>query len=116
MAKLRLDKGSRVHQGPWTCFGLGRTRPEERVDGEGVTTVFDSARVRSCDELRPNSKLSYLGAIGDQRLTKTGSNLRVTDQRNASHEEVLHGGARTEERGNWGCTSSLAELSRLLKH
>jgi hypothetical protein len=33
--ELRLGKGSRVPQGLWTLFGLGRTRPEERVDGEG---------------------------------------------------------------------------------
>ena len=90
--------------------------PKSGSTVRGVTAVFDSARVRSCDELRPNSKLSYLGAIGDQRLTKTGSKLRVTDQRNAGYEEVLHGGARTKKRGNWGCASSLAKWSRLLKH
>jgi hypothetical protein len=64
--------------------------------------VFDSARVRSGDGLRPNSKLPHQGAIGDQRLTKTGSNLIITDQRNAGHEGVLHGGARTEEKEIWG--------------
>jgi hypothetical protein len=37
--------------------------------------------------------------------------LRVTDQRNAGYEEVLHGGARTKKRGNWGCASSLAKWS-----
>jgi hypothetical protein len=76
--------------------------PKSGSTVRGVTTVFDSARVRSGDELRPNSKLSHLGAIGDQRLTKTGSNLIITDQRNTGHEGVLHGGARTEEREIWG--------------
>jgi hypothetical protein len=66
--------------------------------------------VRSGKELRPNSKLPHLRAIGDQGLTKTGSNLRVTDQRNAGYEEVLHGGARTKKRGNWGCAGISGEL------
>jgi hypothetical protein len=33
--KLKLGRGSWVHQGSWTRFGLGNTRPEEQVDGEG---------------------------------------------------------------------------------
>ena len=72
--------------------------------------MFDSAQVRSSEELRPNFKLPHLGAIGEQRLTKTGSNLRVTDQRNAGYEEVLRGGARTKKRGNWGCAGIPGEL------
>jgi hypothetical protein len=81
------------------------------VGGEGVTAMFDSAPVRSGEELRPNSKMPHLREIGDQGLTKIGSNLRVTDHRNAGYEEVLHGGARTKKRGNWGCASSLAKWS-----
>jgi hypothetical protein len=109
-SELRLGKGSWVHQGLRTSFDLGRTRPKERVDGGGVTAVFDSAQVRSGEELRPNSKLPHLRAIGDQGLTKTGSNWRVTDQRNAGCAEVLHGGARTKKRGNWGCVGISGEL------
>jgi hypothetical protein len=53
LAKLKLGKGSWVHQGSWTRFGLGNTRPEERVDGEGVTAAFYRAGARSGERLRP---------------------------------------------------------------
>jgi hypothetical protein len=64
--------------------------------------VFDSARVRSGDGLRPNSKLPHPGAIRDRRLTKTRSNLIITDQRSVGHECFSSAELRTEERGNWG--------------
>ena len=50
--------------------------------------VFDSARVRSGDGLRSNSKLLHPGAIIDHILTKTKSNLIITDRRGAGHDEV----------------------------
>ena len=50
--------------------------------------VFDSARVRSGDGLRSNSKLLHPGAIRDHILTKTKSNLIITDRRSAGHDEV----------------------------
>jgi hypothetical protein len=114
MAKLRLGKGSRVHQGPWTYFGLGRTRPEERVNGEGVTAAFYKARARSGDGLRPNSKLSHPGAIRDQRLTKTGSNLVITDQSSAGHGCSFSAELRTEEGEIAGCVDFPVSSSRLL--
>jgi hypothetical protein len=62
---LGLGKASRVHQGLRTHFGLGRTRPEEWVDGEGVTAVFFRASTRSGERLRPQFDWLILGAIGD---------------------------------------------------
>jgi hypothetical protein len=59
--------------------------------------VFDSARMRSGDGLRPNSKLPHPGAIRDQILTKTGSNLVITDQRSAGHRCSFSAELRTEE-------------------
>jgi hypothetical protein len=59
--------------------------------------VFDSARMCSGDGLRPNSKLPHPGAIRDQRLTKTGSNLVITDQRSAGHGCSFSVELRTEE-------------------
>jgi hypothetical protein len=100
---LRLGKGSRVHQGLRTHFGLGRTRTEERVDGEGVVmAVFYRARVRSGDGLRPNFNWLAWRAIGDQRQTRTRSNFINTDPKSADHGGVPCGGARTEEEGIWG--------------
>jgi hypothetical protein len=58
---LRLGKGSRVHQGLRTFFDLGRTRPEERVNGEGVTAALNRADTRSGDGLWPNSNCWYRG-------------------------------------------------------
>jgi hypothetical protein len=72
--KLGLGKGPRVHQGLRTYFDLGRTRTEERVDGEGVTAAFYKARVRSGDGLRPNSICSIQRAIGDYTRARTESN------------------------------------------
>jgi hypothetical protein len=74
MAKLRLGKGSRVHQGPWTHFGLGRKGPEERVDGEGVTAAFYRACARSGERLRPHSNWPLPRAIRDHNCAKTRSN------------------------------------------
>jgi hypothetical protein len=117
LAKLKLGKGSWVHQGPRTCFGLGRTRPEERVDGGGgVTAASYGTDVRSGDGLRPNSKLPHQGAIRDQRLTKTGSNSVSTDQGSVGHRCSFSAELRTGEGEIVGCTSSQAGLSRLLKH
>ena len=59
--------------------------------------VFDSAQMRFGDGLRPNSKLPHPGAIRDQRLTKTGSNLVITDQRSAGHGCSFTAKLRTEE-------------------
>jgi hypothetical protein len=72
--------------------------------------------VRSGDGIRPNSKLPHRGAIRDQRLTKTGSNLVITDQGSAGHGCSFSVELRTGEGEIVGCTSSQAELSRLLKH
>jgi hypothetical protein len=65
MAKLGLGKASRVHQVLWTHVGLGRTRPEERVNGEGVTAVFFRASTRSGESSRLKFDWLALGAIGD---------------------------------------------------
>jgi hypothetical protein len=62
--ELRLGKGSWVHQGLRTFFDLGRTRPEERVDGEGVTAAFDKATARSGERFRLKFDWLVLGAIG----------------------------------------------------
>jgi hypothetical protein len=66
--------------------------------------------VRSGKRLWSNSKLLHLGAIIDHILTKTKSNLIITDQRSAGYEEALHGGARTKKRGDWGCAGISGEL------
>jgi hypothetical protein len=66
--------------------------------------------VRSGKGLRSNSKLLHPGAAIDHILTKTKSNLIITDQRSAGYEEALHGGARTKKRGNWGCAGIFGEL------
>jgi hypothetical protein len=63
----------------------------------GVTAAFYKERARSGDGLRPNSKLPHPGAIRDQRLTKTGSNLVITDQRSAGHGCSFSAELRTEE-------------------
>ena len=64
MAKLGLGKASQVHQGLRTHFGLGRTRPEEWVDGEGVTAVFFRASTRSGESFWLKFDWLVLGAIG----------------------------------------------------
>jgi hypothetical protein len=76
--------------------------------------VFDSARMRSGDGLRPNSKLPHPGAIRDQRLTKTGSNLVITDQRSAGPGCFFSAELRTEEGGNWGYVSFRVSSSQML--
>ena len=76
--------------------------------------VFDSARMRSGDGLRPNSKLPHPGAIRDQRLTKTGSNLVITAQRSAGHGCFFLAELRTEERGNWGYVGFPVSSSQVL--
>ena len=71
--------------------------------------VFDSARVRSGDGLRSNSKLLHPGAIRDHILTKTKSNLITTDWRSAGHDDVgfrvclnrIGANAKLELVGNW---------------
>jgi hypothetical protein len=72
--ELRLGKGSRVHQGLQTFFDLGRTRLEERVDGEGVTAALNRADTRSGDGLRSNSNCSVQRSIGDYTRARTESN------------------------------------------
>ena len=74
MTKLRLGKGSRVHQGLRTHFGLGRIRTEERVNGEGVTTAFYRAGACSGERLRPNFNWPVPRAIRDHNRAKTRSN------------------------------------------
>jgi hypothetical protein len=72
--KLRLGKGSWVHQGLWTHFGLGRTRTEERVDGEGGHGgVLQSRRVF---RWKASAELQLAGsrAIRDHNRAKTRSN------------------------------------------
>jgi hypothetical protein len=64
MTKLRLGKGSQVHQELCTHFGLGRIRTEERVDGEGGSAAFYRAGVCSGERLRPNFDWLALRAIG----------------------------------------------------
>ena len=76
--------------------------------------VFDSAWVRSGDGLRPNSKLPHPGAIRDQRLTKTGSNLVITDQSSAGHGCFFSAELRTEEGEIAGCVDFPVSSSRLL--
>ena len=104
MTKLRLGKGSRVHQGLRTCFGLGRIRTEERADGEGVTAAFYRAGVCSGERLRPNLNWLVLRAIGRYKRVKTGSNWEITNPQNADHGAVLHGGVKNRGGGNLGAT------------
>ena len=61
---MRLGKVSRVHKGPWTYFGLDRTRPKKWVDGEGVTAVFFRASTRSGESFWLKFDWLVLGAIG----------------------------------------------------
>jgi aspartate carbamoyltransferase catalytic subunit len=61
---LRLGKGSQVNHGLRTFFDLGKTRPEEWVDGEGVTAVFFRASTRSGESFRLKFDWLVLGAIG----------------------------------------------------
>jgi hypothetical protein len=74
--------------------------------------AFYRARVRFGDGLRSSFNWSVLRAKGDQRQTRTGSNLVDTDPRSAGHEGVLHGGARTEERGICGFFGEIEPSAR----
>jgi hypothetical protein len=88
MTKLRLGKGSRVHQGLCTHIGLGRIRTEERVDGEGGIAAFYRAGACSGERLQPNFNWLALRAIGGYNQARTGSNLIDTDPRSAGHGEL----------------------------
>jgi len=63
--------------------------------------AFYRATVCSGDGLRPNFNWLAWRAIGDQRQTRTRSNLINTDPKSADHGGVPCGGARTEEEGIW---------------
>jgi hypothetical protein len=71
---LMLGKGSWVHQGLRTRFGLGRIRIEEWVDSGGVTAAFYRAGACSGERLRPNFNWSVLRAIGVYKRARAGSN------------------------------------------
>jgi hypothetical protein len=58
--------------------------------------MFYKASACSGEGLRSDFNWSVLRAIGDQRQTRTGSNLIDTDPRSAGHGGVLLGGAKNK--------------------
>ena len=107
---MRLGKGSRVHQGLRTRFGLGRIRTKERVDRGGVTTAFYRAGACSGERLRPNFNWSVLRAIGGYKRARTGSNWEVTNPKSVDHGGVLHGGVKNREEGICGLREFSGEI------
>jgi hypothetical protein len=64
MTKLRLGKGSHVHQRLGTRFNSGKTRAEEWVYRGGVTAAFYGIEECSGERLLPNFNWLTMRVIG----------------------------------------------------
>jgi hypothetical protein len=111
ITKLRLGKGSRIHQRLGTHLDLGEIGIKESVDRGVVMAAFYRARVRSGDGLRPTFNSPLPRAIRDQRLTKTGSNLINTNPRSTGHGCCF---TAEQEQRREGFVVSSVKLSRVL--